>query len=129
MSHDSVKILVVDDDAAVATVITEVMNAWGDHYVVKSVSSGEAALECIADVPPDVVLLDVVMPGMDGIETFRRIRLMNPDLPVIMMTGLGSDFLNAAEKASPLACIAKPINFHYLRQIIELTAACHPGSR
>jgi DNA-binding NtrC family response regulator len=54
---------------------------------------------------------------------------MNPDLPVIMMTGLGSDFLNAAEKASPLACIAKPINFHYLHQIIELTAACHPGSR
>lgn len=96
-----------------------------DHSVQVAVS-GAQGLEAIdpGDLP-DVVLADVMMPGMDGIETLRRIRLAHPALPVILVTGqqLAPELQREAD-----ALVPKPINFDLLLEAIDrlATGDFHP---
>ena len=78
------KILVVDDDPALVNLIEQVLS--GKAYSVVKASSGQEALRVMFEQKPDMVLLDVVMPGMDGWQTCTRIREVS-DLPIIMLTG------------------------------------------
>lgn len=78
------KVLVVDDDPALSRLLTQILTQNG--YVVVSAGSGQEALRIMFEEKPDLVLLDVVMPGMDGWETCSRIREFS-DVPVIMLTG------------------------------------------
>ena len=83
------KVLLVDDEEEFVTTLSERLALRGlDNEVVYS---GEAALSYIADHPPDVVVLDIRMPGIDGIETLRRIRTQHPAVKVIMHTGHGGE--------------------------------------
>ena len=78
------KVLVVDDDPALIRLFNQILTRNG--YVVVSAASGQEALRIMFEEKPDLVLLDVVMPGMDGWETCSRIRDFS-DVPVIMLTG------------------------------------------
>lgn len=79
-------VLVVDDEEPVLHVASEILIHLG--YSVLTSSSGEEALNRLrSGLHPDLVLLDVIMPGMGGIETFRKIRELNPDMPVLISTG------------------------------------------
>ena len=78
------KVLVVDDDPALSRLFNQILTRNG--YVVVSAASGQEALRIMFEEKPDLVLLDVVMPGMDGWETCSRIRDFS-DVPVIMLTG------------------------------------------
>jgi two-component system KDP operon response regulator KdpE len=78
------KILVVDDEPAQLRLADQVLTSHG--YEVLKASSGQEALRMIFEHKPDLVLLDVVMPGMDGWQTCSRIREVT-DIPVIMLTG------------------------------------------
>src|SRR5690606_19356712 len=81
-------VLIVDDTPANLSVLLECLGRNG--YRVLVAEDGEDALEQVAHAPPDLVLLDVMMPGIDGFETCRRLRA-NPatrDIPVIFMTAL-----------------------------------------
>jgi DNA-binding response OmpR family regulator len=82
-------ILVVDDDPDVLTSIVEVLEDAG--YSVKSASSGQAALDTLGRQLPDLVVLDIVMPEMDGLEVCRRIRAdpFTSKLPIIFLTARG----------------------------------------
>ena len=82
-------ILVVDDDDDVLTSIVEVLEDAG--YTVKAASNGQTALDLIAQQLPDLVVLDIVMPEMDGLEVCRRIRAdpFTSKLPVIFLTARG----------------------------------------
>ncbi|HBY59833.1 MAG TPA: Fis family transcriptional regulator, partial [Solibacterales bacterium] len=79
------RILIVDDDP----VVRDSLGKWFDSegYDVTLVASGKEALERLAVRRWDVALLDIKMPGMDGIELHERVHDADPDLPVIMMTG------------------------------------------
>jgi DNA-binding response OmpR family regulator len=77
------KVLLIDDDPAFGILIERVLSQQG--YEVLSASSGEEGLRLLFDQRPDVVLLDVVMPNMDGWQTCRRIRDVS-DVPIIMLT-------------------------------------------
>lgn len=81
-------VLVVDDSGVIRRFVTDVLNAAGDIRVVASASNGEIALERLAARVPDVVVLDVEMPVLDGLETLERIRHRWPDLPVVMFSTL-----------------------------------------
>ena len=87
-------ILVVDDDEIVRYVLTEKLNESG--YVVTSVFDGLNAVELFGAGVFDAVLLDLKMPGMDGIETLKELRKLDPDIPVIMVTSFG-DIATAVE--------------------------------
>jgi len=80
-----VRILVIDDQPDVARVVAEVLASEGHQALVAG--SGEEGLRLIEQNSPDAVFLDVVMPGIDGIEVLRRIRATRPDLPVILLSG------------------------------------------
>jgi CheY-like chemotaxis protein len=80
------KILVVDDEPAIRELIVAVLEDEG--YVAIGAHSGSKALELVVNEQPDLVLLDIMMPEMDGREAYRRIRLL-PDagrVPVVMMS-------------------------------------------
>ncbi len=81
-------LLLVDDDRALAAMLVEYLELQG--FKVRSVDSGERALASIEHEAPDLVVLDVGLPGMDGLETLRRLRERQA-LPVIMLTARGEE--------------------------------------
>ena len=85
---DAVRVLLVDDEAEFVSTLAERLELRG--YEVRTADSGESALAILEQGLPHVVVLDVRMPGMDGMEVLDHIRVRHPDLPVIMLTGYGS---------------------------------------
>lgn len=78
------KIMLIDDEQDILSLIAKRLNLLG--YETKEVLSGEEALEIIKNDKPDIIILDYMMPVLDGIETLKRIRKIDRNLPVIMMT-------------------------------------------
>ena len=81
----SYNILVVDDDKNICKII-EINLKKNKAYEVNAVTSGEACLKLISEQIPDLILLDIQMPGIDGIETLKRIKDHEPRIPVVMMS-------------------------------------------
>ena len=82
-------VLVVDDDPTVSDVVRRYLEQDGCR--VRLAADGLTALEAVAADPPDLVVLDLMMPGLDGLEVCRRLRSQLPDLPVVMLTALGEE--------------------------------------
>jgi len=82
-----VRVLIVDDNAGFRESLVTLLDT-DELLVVGQASDGEQALEIIASAKPDVVLMDVRMPTMDGIETTRRLKALNPDIGIVALTGL-----------------------------------------
>ena len=82
------RVLVVDDDPTVREVVVSYLRAH-EHEVVEA-EDGETALRCQRDEPADLVVLDLMLPGIDGLEVCRRLRA-DGDVPVIMLTALGEE--------------------------------------
>jgi len=82
------RVLVVDDDATVADVVRRYLER--DGYEVQLAADGETALRIAAEREPDLVVLDLMLPGIDGLEVCRRLRASS-DVPVVMLTALGEE--------------------------------------
>ncbi len=82
------RILVVEDDPTVADVVTRYLERAG--FRVEAVTDGRSALAAAAARPPDLVVLDLMLPGLDGLEVCRRLRRSSP-VPVVMLTALGEE--------------------------------------
>ena len=82
------RVLVVDDDRTVREVVVSYLRAH-DHEVVEAVD-GESALRMMREAPADLVVLDLMLPGIDGIEVCRRLREAG-DIPIVMLTALGEE--------------------------------------
>ncbi len=84
MTQSAIRILVVDDEPAIRRALRPPLMELG--FQVAEASRGEEALQALRNAPHDVVLLDINMPGIGGIETLKRIRALAPRLPVLMLT-------------------------------------------
>jgi DNA-binding response OmpR family regulator len=84
----TLRVLVVDDDANVAEVVSRYLQREG--YVTEVVGDGHTALDRALAAPPDLVVLDLMLPGIDGLEVCRRLRALAP-VPVIMLTAKGAE--------------------------------------
>lgn len=117
--NDTVKkqtILIVDDTPLNIQILIETL---GDEYDVNFANSGREALEMVADNLPDLILMDIQMPEMDGYEACRRILELAPGLPIIAQTAHA--FAEEKEKclaAGMLDHITKPINPQELQAVI-----------
>jgi DNA-binding response OmpR family regulator len=83
------RVLVVDDDHTVAEVVLGYLRR--DGFEAAHAADGLAALAVAAAAPPDLVVLDLMLPGIDGLEVCRRLRAERPDLPVVMLTARGEE--------------------------------------
>lgn len=104
-----VSILLVDDDIGMVDTLTDIFEAV--HHRVLSAGSGAAAVAELGEKPVDVVLMDIQMPGLNGVQALRAIKDRAPDLPVIMMTAYTRDELvQEAERISGRAVLRKPLD-------------------
>ncbi len=83
------RVLVVDDDPTVAEVVLGYLRR--DGFEAAHATDGLSALAIAAAAPPDIVVLDLMLPGIDGLEVCRRLRAVRPDLPVVMLTARGEE--------------------------------------
>lgn len=112
------RILIVDDEP----VIRDSLGKWftSEGYTARPVASGREALETIRQMDFDIALLDIRMPGMDGMELQARLHEAAPDLPVVIMTGYASvDTAEQALKRGAYDYIAKPIDPDELSHLVD----------
>ena len=112
------KILIIDDDDQLRKSFEKLLSEEG--YAVTSAASGEAGLEIIKSRSPDLVIADIRLPGINGLETYRVIREMDPKLPVIMMTAFGTtETAIEATKMGAFDYILKPFEVPEMLAVIK----------
>lgn len=147
-----IRVLVVDDSAVVRKVLCEALSASAEVQVAGTASSGSLALAKIPQLNPDIVTLDVEMPGLNGIETLSAIRQLYPRLPVIMCSTLtehgaavtlealargASDYVTKPGNSQSIAGAVELVRRELLTKILALTrfrggnppAEVHPRSK
>lgn len=119
------KVLVIDDDPGHLTTLRTIIRSW--DYAVETGDDGEVAVEKVKSQPVDLVLMDVRMAKMSGIEALEHIKAYNPSIPVIIMTAYSSvDSAVDALKSGAYDYLIKPLDFEVLKLTIE--RACeHAG--
>ena len=107
------RVLVVDDDPAITSVLKRGLSYSG--FAVDTASSGTEGLDLARDRPPDVAVLDIMLPGMDGLELLRRLRAADSQLPVLFLTGRDapSDQVQGLEQGAD-DYVTKPFTFEVL---------------
>jgi len=119
VARESPRILVVDDDDSVITVMQQYFATAG--YRVEFAQHGGDALTLVQHDPPDLVLLDLMMPGMNGVEVLQRILALRATLPVIIVTARADATLAEQTRAlGAFAYVTKPFEFAYLARIVHL---------
>lgn len=114
-------VLVVDDDAGIRKAFSLSLEETG--YTVKAVESGQKALEELEGGSFDLILLDLKMPGMNGIETLREIRRRDPEIPVYVVTAFHQEFLDELkvlrEEGWAFELMKKPIGGPDLVRVVK----------
>jgi len=120
------RVLVVDDDRVIGSTLVDLLNELGHegHWV----ADGSAALRALIEAPPDVVLLDILMPGLSGLDTLPSIRALAPGVPVIMVSGAADEQLGRRALASgAFDYVLKPVDLRHLADIVELALVLRPA--
>jgi two-component system response regulator (stage 0 sporulation protein F) len=112
------KLLIVDDQYGIRLLLQELFAM--DGYEVHLAANGPLALECMDAHQPEIVLLDMKIPGMDGIEILRRLSASHPQTKVIMMTAYGElEMLREAKELGILTHFTKPFDIEELRAFVN----------
>lgn len=111
------KILVVDDEPANVALLDAFLSGKG--YQTLTAFNGEEALQRVKEERPQVVLLDIQMPGMNGLEVLQRIREIDREVGVIMVTGLHEEQIGQqALHLGAFDYVTKPVDFRYLENVV-----------
>jgi len=112
------KILIVDDQFGIRILLNEVLQKEG--YDTFQAANGVQALEIVKEHSPDLVLLDMKIPGMDGIEILKRMKVIDEDIRVIIMTAYGElDMIQQAMDLGALTHFAKPFDIDDIRVAVK----------
>ena len=115
---EKLKILVVDDNEEFCLNVTDILELQG--YEVVSAHDGFKGLELVKENGFDLVLMDVKMPVMDGVETYKKVKEIAPDTPVIMVTAFAvEELLSEALRQGAYGSLKKPIDFDQLLELIK----------
>lgn len=111
-------ILVVDDEKGVSELFHRILKE--DEYTVLTANSGKEALELVEKKSPDLVILDLKLPDMNGIQVLHRLKKINENIEVIIITGYGT--IKTARMAMRLKAydyITKPFDINYIKALIK----------
>jgi DNA-binding NarL/FixJ family response regulator len=121
---DPIRILLVDDQRLMREGLRILLELEPDLKIVGEAGDGQAALQAYADLQPDVVLMDVRMPGMDGVEATWRLRERWPDAHVIILTTFDDDeYVFEGLRAGALGYLLKDVSGHNLAEAVRTVAA------
>ena len=131
MKQHRTSILITDDHEVVRNGIRSYLETIPEFHVVGEAASGEEALHMVSELIPDIVLLDLILPGMDGIETTRRIRQVSPRTQVVVLTSYHEDVhIFPALKAGAISYILKDMKMEKLvealRRAVQGEVTLHP---
>lgn len=119
--EDKIKILLVDDEEKNVKILLEILE-FEDEYITKAVLSGEECLALLPKFQPDILLLDIMMPGLDGYEVCRRIRNdpAHSSLKIMMLSGRAmQDEINKGMEAGADQYISKPFGMTELLDALK----------
>ncbi len=119
-------VLIVDDDIGMCETTSDVLSAWG--YRVEFAENGFKAVEKAREIEFDVILMDIKMEGMNGVETYKEIKRIIPKTSVIMMTAYSvEELVREALEEGASTVLYKPIDMGELIRLIELVRGEHPS--
>lgn len=119
-------ILIVDDDEGMVQTLSDILTAR--RYAVSTAESGESALAQVHGTSFDVVLMDIKMPGLNGVEALQAMKRTNPAIKVIMMTAFTRDELvQVAQRANAVAVVPKPLDLDTVLTLVDRTARAGGG--
>ncbi len=117
--NSTITVLIVDDDRRMVKTISDILRIKG--YSALVANTGAEAVEMVKSERPDCVLMDIKMPGADGVEVLRMIKGESPDLPVVLMSAYASDEqMAAAKKEGAYAVLTKPIDIQMVLSFLSL---------
>jgi CheY-like chemotaxis protein len=115
-------ILVADDNADLLETFASIFERHG--FNVETAANGHSAVDKYKERRFDVALMDIVMPGMNGVEASRRIKEMNPEAAIILMTGYSDEeLLQAARDEGTCYIVQKPVNIDRLIELVTEAAS------
>ncbi|RXZ80005.1 response regulator [Paenibacillaceae bacterium] len=113
------KVLIVDDQNGIRVLLVEVFSSEG--YLTFQASNGKLALEIVRQESPDLVLLDMKIPGMDGLEILKHVKAIDKEIKVIMMTAYGElDMIKEATDLGALMHFTKPFDIDEMRVAVNM---------
>lgn len=120
---DGQPILIVDDDTDICDTLTQILKTQG--YEVMTANSGEQAIKLTQNKACQMAFIDVKLPNIDGLETLLRLKEINPELTVIMMTGFRNEVKEALDKAQAseaITCLYKPFDPAEAAELVKRVA-------
>jgi CheY-like chemotaxis protein len=122
-SRTPLRVLIADDDKLLAEFLAALVAAAGHQVVAVETAGGLSVVQSYAQHRPDCVLLDVMMPRLNGCTVAHHLRSRDPAVRIIMMSGMALDDLPAVKQCRPNGWLTKPIAFDTLREALEKIAA------
>ena len=118
MSH---KVLVVDDSIAIARQLTKMVEGFGGYQVVGHAKNGAEAVKLFKTLGPDIVLLDIVMPMMDGLQSLRTLMRLDPEAKVIVISSVGGvgQKVEEAIRLGARSVVSKPFEEDKVKSVLE----------
>jgi NarL family two-component system response regulator LiaR len=128
---EAITVMLIDDHRVVRQGLRDFLELQGDIEIVGEAASGEEGVQISGQLLPDVVLMDLVMPGIDGVETTRRVKQVSPSSKVIVLTSFADDNkVFPAIKAGAISYLLKDISpedlAHAIRAAQRNEAVLHP---
>ncbi|GJQ58056.1 MAG: hypothetical protein SCALA701_08570 [Candidatus Scalindua sp.] len=116
--HEKINILVIDDSPGMRMVLAGLLEYAGYHVVIAE--DGYHGIRAARELNFNVAFIDVRMPGIDGCQTYKEVKKINPNTNIIMMTGLDSDQgIDKEVSQGAFACISKPFDGAELLELVD----------
>jgi DNA-binding response OmpR family regulator len=124
-------ILIVDDDELLLESLLRTFRASGEGWDVRTAANGRQAIAMAAEMPSGIIVTDLMMPEMEGLETIMELRRTRPDLPVIAMSGGGryGDHLREAQLFGARYVLRKPFTFEELVRCLRALDSEEPEAK
>ncbi len=116
-----INILLVDDSRIVLAELARLLGDIDDIAIVGLANDGAAAIRIANESMPDLVLMDIVMPGLDGLSALRTIKSMHPEIQIAMVSSVGGDVAKAEEafKLGAFQVVGKPFDADVIESLVE----------